>query len=186
MKQILLSTLTIAAILISVTGASKALFTGTASNNGNTFGAGTLVLTINGAPGTASTPVFTITNAAPGDTYNQILSLQNTGSIAASTLLLTSVVVTDSKPDTSANLGNVLTTYIWEDTNENNMIDAGEPTWVNGVHLTSIPANLNLGALGVGAGSTRHFKVKLVFDTGAGNEYQGESISFNFNFQANQ
>ncbi len=184
MGKILLSFLTIAAVLVAVSGATTALFTSTASNNGNTFGAGTLVLKINGAPGSGSTSVFNISNAAPGYSENQVLTLQNTGSVAASNLLLTGVTVNDNISSTTANLGNVLTAYIWEDTNGNGVIDDGEPTWINGTHLTAIGSNINLGPLGVGA--TRHFKIKLTFDQGAGNEYQGESISFNFNFQANQ
>lgn len=184
MGKILLSFLTIAAVLVAVSGATTALFTSTASNNGNTFGAGTLMLTINGAPGNASSPVFSINNVAPGYSENQVLTLQNTGSVAASTLQLTSVTVTDNVSLTPANLADVLTAYIWEDTNGNGVIDGGEPTWINGTHLTAIGSNINLGPLG--AGATRHFKVKLIFDPGAGNEYQGESVSFNFNFQANQ
>lgn len=184
MKQIIFSVVIITGVLVAVAGSTGALFTSTASNQGNTFGAGTLILTINNVPGNASSPIFNIENAAPGDSVDQVLTLKNEGTISASSLLMTSVEVIDNVPATSTNLGEVLTTYIWEDTDNDGVIDAGEPTWVNGIHLNSIPPNLNLGSLA--SGQMRNFKIKLVFDIGAGNEYQGESISFNFNFQANQ
>lgn len=184
MKQILVIILTILTVLVMISEATRALFTNTAQNKGNVFGTGTLILTINNSSGDTSTPVFIVNEAAPGDSENQVLTLKNTGSINASSLIMTGVDVVDNVTDTSANLGDVLTTYLWEDSDNDNNVDVGEPTWVNGVHLTSIPNNVNLGQLR--AGETRNFKIKLVFDVDAGNEYQGEGISFNFNFQARQ
>lgn len=184
MKKILLSGITIGAILVIVSQATRALFSNTAQNRENTLGAGTLIIAINDALGDVSTPIFTVNNAAPGYSENKVLALKNTGSINANNLIMTGVDVIDNLPNTLVNLGDVLTIYLWEDFNNDNNVDFGEPTWINGIHLTSIPNNINLGRLN--AGETRNFKIKLIFDSDAGNEYQGEGISFNFNFQANQ
>lgn len=185
MRKILFSLLTITAVLVAVSGATSALFTSTASNNGNTFGAGTLVLEINGVPGSDSTPVFTISNAAPGDSSTQKLYLKNSGSINASSLYLTSVDVTDTGPN-PANLADVLYVDMWEDLDDDNVLDAGETQWMTYTQMASISSSpdVNLGA--INANETRNLAVKITFDPGAGNEYQGESVSFNFNFQANQ
>lgn len=188
MKKILLSVLVIGATLMAVAGATGALFSSTAGNNGNTFAAGTLILTINTLPGTTSTPVFTVADAAPGYTETQVLALQNTGTIGASSLYMTDLSVTDTVVG-GANLGDVLDVYLWEDTTSNGTYDPGETVYVNHVMMTAeslalVGTDLNLGALA--ASQTRNFAVQLTFSSGAGNEYQGEGVAFDFSFQANQ
>lgn len=183
-RQIAFSLLSIFAVLTLVSGVTFALFSSAASNNGNTFGAGTLTLKINGAGGSSSTPVFNVSSAAPGDTSSQVIELSNAGTIAAASTKLTSIGLTPS-PTPPPNLGDKLTLDLYNDVNDNGSIDGGD-TLINSAHLTDASwTNLSLGFALTASG---HHKViaKITFDSDADNTYQGTGASFNFNFLANQ
>lgn len=180
-KKIALSLMSIAAALTVTGGAAYAAFTSEASNNGNTFGSGNMVLTLNGASGSASTPVFAVTNGTPGTSTIQSINLANSGSVNAATVVLQSINVGGSTV-----LGDELTLNIYNDSNDNGTFDPGTDTLQGSAHITD-PAwsNIPLG-FGLNAGATHRIFAEIVFDSDAPNSVQGLNTSFNLNFQASQ
>ncbi|MBT9147364.1 MAG: Spore coat-associated protein N [Syntrophomonadaceae bacterium] len=76
--KILMSIMIIALATALVGGATVALFTDTATNPGNTFSAGTVIVDVGPTP---VTPVI-ITNMAPGDTNSGSFTVVNNGTLA--------------------------------------------------------------------------------------------------------
>ncbi len=159
-------------------GAAVAAFTSSATNTGNTFGAGSLTLQLNGGSNTA---FFTISGAKPGDSSQQVITLANTGSLNSAHLFLTSIGHNStSTPD----LGSKLTLDLYDDANGNGSIDAGE-TLIKSAHITDNSwANTDLGVTLNAAGSHKVI-AKLTFDADADNSFQSTNSTFSFNFQAN-
>jgi len=184
-KRIIFSGVSILSALGLMIGGAFAAFSSTASNNGNTFAAGSLVLAINGLGGTGSSPVFTVSNAAPGDvTGTQVLNLSNVGSVGAGTTVLTGISVTPTP--VSPNLGDKLNLELWNDVNDDGIINGGD-TQI-GITKPLTDAQWTSLSLGFGLPAGGHHKVlaRITFDSSADNTYQSTSVSFNFNFQANQ
>ncbi|OGE38462.1 hypothetical protein A3B40_02460 [Candidatus Roizmanbacteria bacterium RIFCSPLOWO2_01_FULL_37_16] len=184
-RQIVMGILSIFAVTALVGGATFALFSSQASNNENTFGAGTMQLRINGDEGSTSSSVFSIANAKPTDVFTQVIALSNTGSIAATDVLLTSINVTPSNTP-PPNLGDILTLDVYDDFNGNGIIDGGD--FLRGsAHLTN-PAwlNISLGFGLAGGGGSHQIIARITFDDTDDNSYQGIGVNFNLNFQANQ
>lgn len=179
-RRIIFSLISIASVVGMVGGSALAAFTSTASNNGNTFGAGSLTLSINTATGSSSTPVFAVTNAAPGDVSAiQTLNLKNEGSVLANTVTLTGI---DLGGD--ATLANNLVLELAVDNNGNGLIDPTET--VNNQSLSHGSwTGLVLG-FPLAGGASKPVLARITFDAGAPNSVQGTSASFNFNFQASQ
>lgn len=184
-RQIFMGIISIFAVTALVGGVTFALFTSQASNNGNTFGAGNMELRINGAEGSTSTPVFTVANAKPTDVFTQVITLSNTGTIAASDVLLTNINVTPTN-STPPNLGDILTLDIFDDVNGNGIIDGGDALR-GSAHLTdSAWSNISLG-FGLAASGGSHQTIsRITFDDTNDQSYQSIGVSFNLNFQANQ
>lgn len=180
--RIAISGLSIVASLALVTTGAYAMFSSSASNNGNTFGSGTLTLKINGQTPT-STNVFSVTGAAPGSTSStQNLQLQNTGTVAAASSKLTGITVT---PLSSPNLGDVVTLELWKDSNDDGIIN-GSDTLIKSAHLTDGSwTNLDLGSPLPALGH-QNILARLTFDSGANDTYQNGNVSFDLGFQANQ
>ena len=188
-RQITLGLLSIFAVIALVGGVTFAAFSSTASNEGNTFGAGTLTLWINGDGGSASTDVFhLLTDKQPGYSITQALELKNNGTVDASSVKLVNIDLTPSPTPGSGvgNLGDKLTLVLWDDTDDSGTINNLEVA-IRTAHLTDpLWSNQSLGFSTFTAGETRHLKAKLTFDSDADDTYQGTSATFNFNFQANQ
>ncbi|PIY94399.1 MAG: hypothetical protein COY68_02455 [Candidatus Levybacteria bacterium CG_4_10_14_0_8_um_filter_35_23] len=181
-RKILVSGISILSALALMGGTAFALFTSAASNNGNTFGAGTLVLNIKGVPGSASTPVYTITNGTPGTFTDATMDLSNTGSIGASSVQVTSIGVGGN-----ATLQGKLLLTIAIDNNNNGVLDGGDailggPTAINDSGWT----NFTLPGLTLPALGTAQIVTRLSFDSSADDSLQGQSANFNINLQANQ
>lgn len=192
-KQILLGLLSIFAVVALVGGTTFALFQSNASNNGNTFGAGTLVLNIKDAPGSTSTPLFTVTKAMPGDSFTQVIKLSNTGNIAIrnGSLILTKIDLTPTPA--SPDLGGKLNLELWKDNNNNGIIEpgAGGDTLIGAIQpltnslWTGLDLGFGLSAFGE-AGASQNVIAKITFDTSADSTYQSASDTFNFNFTSEQ
>jgi hypothetical protein len=177
-KKIALSLVSIAAALTVTGGAAYAAFTSEASNNGNTFGSGNMVLNLNGQPGGSSSPVFNVTNGTPGSTSTQVITLSNTGNVAASSVMLTGINVGGSTV-----LGDELTLNIYNDVNGDGVKDGGD-TLQGSAHITD-PAwtNIPLGFGLAANGGSHQIIAEIVFDADAPNSVQGLNTSFNLNFQ---
>lgn len=183
-SKIALSGLSILAALAIVGGATYAAFSSAASNTGNTFGAGSLTLKINGFGGSTSTPIFSVSNAAPGSSSGPLLlNLSNTGTVNGSTTKLTGIDVTPSGDP--PNLGGKLTLTLYNDVDDNGTL-TGPDTVIGSAHLTD-PAwtNLSLG-FGLAAGTDHGVLALLSFDSDADDSYQGTGVNFNLNFKLDQ
>ncbi len=169
-----------------VAGTSYALFSSQASNNGNTFGAGTLVLSINTATGSSSTPVFNVSGVGPGNTVGpQTFTLKNEGSVDASSVVLSGISV--SPTPSSPNLGDKLVLNFYNDTNGNGVNDGpGTDLLIDSQLLTSGTWTNHLLGFGLIAGASHKLFATITFDSSADNTYQGTSALFNLAFQANQ
>lgn len=170
--------------------ASFAAFTSANTNTGNTFGAGTLTLEINGSAPT-STGVFTTSDAKPGDVVGpKILDLKNTGSVDASDIILTGITVNPTVPTVTPtpsplpNLGDVLTLQLYNDDGTTpGVVDIGDHL-LGQAHLTSAGwTSLDLH-IPLAHGATVQLLAVITFDSGAGNVYQGTGVSFDMTFQA--
>jgi predicted ribosomally synthesized peptide with SipW-like signal peptide len=181
-KSMIVRAVSITGALALLGGATFANFSSAASNNANTFGAGTMVLKINDQQPT-STGVFSLSDKAPGYVSNyQVLDLKNDGSVAAATVTLTGITVA---PNAAGDLGEVLTLDLYKDVNNNGAYDGGD-TLIHSGHLNHASwAALPLG-FGIGATSNQNILAKLTFDSSATNSYQGKSVSFDMAFQEDQ
>ena len=180
-KSMIVRAVSITGALALLGGATFANFSSAASNNGNTFGAGTLVLKINGQEPT-STGVFTLAKQVPGDTATQVLDLSNTGSVNAGSTVLNGITVT---PNATGDLGEVLTLDLYKDVNGDGAIDVGD-TIIHSGHLTDAAWTNHLLGFGLASSANQKVLAKITFDSAAGDSYQGKSVSFDFTFTANQ
>lgn len=182
-RKIGFSILSIAAAFAVMGGAAYAAFSSVASNNGNTFGAGNLVLRIDGSAGDASTPKFAVTNAFPGQVVDQPITLSNTGTVPSTTTVLSSIGhSTTSTPD----LGDKLTLEIWDDVNGDGAIDGGD-VQKGSAHITDGAwSNISLGFGLAASGGTHKIVARVTFDADAGNTFQSSNSTFSLNFQTNQ
>jgi len=94
MKKILISLMTIALVAVMAVGGAFAFFYDTEASTGNTFTAGTLVLSVAGSEG-GSAGWITPNNWAPGETETGHVDLPHAGTIdAAMRLQIDSIEVT--------------------------------------------------------------------------------------------
>lgn len=182
-KKIMMSALSIVSALTIMGGATYAAFTGTDSVVGNTFAAGSLTLDAT-VGGNSTSPAFTITNAAPNQSFTQPINLVNTGSVSSSSTKLTDIdfTVAASNPD----LGDVLDLEIWDDTNKNGVIDGSDV--LKGSAPLNSPAwsNIDLG-FGIASGDSHQVIAKITMNAGAGDNYQGANAgTFSFVFTTSQ
>lgn len=186
-KRIVMGIMSILTAATMIGTATFAAFTSAASNEGNTFGAGTLTLTIDGQAGSASTPVFGVTNAFPGMTpVVQSLLLANTGTTTATSVVLTGIDTLDGNIITPPNLANKLTLELFVDDGDNSFEPGTDDTQVGTTQVLSNAQWTGLN-LGFGLGSAKRVYLQISFPTGVDdNDYQGESLTFDFNFQASQ
>lgn len=175
-----MSAMSILTALSLTAGATLAAFTSVASSNGNTFGAGNLTLTVTPSGGVASSPAFTISNATPGQSFEKVITLSNSGSIAASSVLLKDINI--GVPD----LAPKLNLDIYNDVNGNGIIDGGDTLQgsavINSGAWVNIPLGFGLAALG----GSHQIIAKVTLDLATDDSFQGLTTSFNLNFQANQ
>ncbi len=177
-----ISLMGIATALALAGGAAFAAFSSTATSQNNVFGSGTLTLLINGS-NPLLTPLFSIAGGVPGQKYNQEFNLSNTGSVAASSVSVTELLSTPTGDD----LGDVLSVQFFIDGDNDNEVDSGEEltgvaTMNNGVWDSGV----TLTGLTILAGGNVNIEAQITFDAGAGNQYQGDSLAFNFEFTASQ
>jgi len=183
-NKLLVSAISITSALALMGGVTFALFSSTASNAGNTFGAGTMTLNINSFGGSTSSKIFNISNAKPTDVFGpQILNLSNTGTVGAATSTLTSITVS---PSGSPNLGDKLNLELWRDLNDDGLINGVDTQIGVSKPLTDAQwTGLNLG-IPLAVGANMKVLARITFDSSADYTYQGTSVTFDFNFRADQ
>lgn len=191
-KRIVVSGISIVSALSLMVGSAFAAFTSSATNNGNTFGAGDLVLNINGAAGSASTKLFDVPSLAPGHSVSQVIVLKNSGSIDSVNTVLSSI---EHNTTTSPyDLGDKLILQLIDDPNKDDtvvngvVVDPGSADDVvrgNAAITNTAWNNIDLG-FGLTAGAEHYVWAQVTFDPSADNNYQHAASTFGLNFQTSQ
>jgi len=214
MKKIIMSLAMIAAVGALVVGATGAFFSDTETSEGNTFTAGTIDIAIDGQ--NPWSEVFTMDDFKPCRDVVQTLNVTNVGQNPADIFKLLEVTGHDggimSEPECVKEGG----VYEGEDINGNgictgndpvdNLLDAiyydlyvevhnetGDMLWwqtfYTGEETMTISEVYFDGPIKLGMimpGSTMIVKQSYHFDCDAGNEYQGDTTSYNMTFTAKQ
>ncbi|MEO8290794.1 MAG: TasA family protein [Gaiellaceae bacterium] len=170
--------LALAALTASVAVAvgSSASFSASSANPSNTFAAGTLTI-LNSKEGLA---VLTASNMKPGDSATGTVDVQNTGSLSgAFTLSQSGIVDSDGSNPLSAKL-NLVVKDCGDFSSGTPTCDAGDPQKYSGT-IAAMGSN----ALGTFAASEKHrYEFAVTFDSSAGNAYQGDTSSVQFDWNA--
>ena len=164
----------VAAVAVAV--GSSASFTASSANPSNTFAAGTLSI-LNSNEGLA---VLTASNMKPGDSANGTVDVQNTGSLSgAFTLSRSGIVDSDGANPMSAML-DLVVKDCGDFSSGTPTCDVGDP-----VKYTGTIAAMGSTALGTFAANEKHrYQFVVTFNSGAGNAYQGDSSSVQFDWNA--
>jgi hypothetical protein len=155
---------------------SGASFTASSANPSNTFAAGTLSI-LNSKEGLA---VLTASNMKPGDSATGTVDVQNSGSLSgAFTLSRSNIVDSDGANPLSAKL-NLVVKDCGDFSSGTPTCDAGDPQAYSGTI-----AAMGSVALGTFAAAEKHrYEFAVTFDSSAGNAYQGDSSSVQFDWNA--
>jgi len=206
-KKIVGLTIAIVLIIGMVAGGTWALFSDTETTGDNIFQAGTIDLEI---AGTAATGV-TFTNMKPGDTPSGTIVVTNAGTLPgclyassgyvetdlagapdpnktadefAKMLLITSftadtVEMVSAIPDVDSDSKTTVYDMVNDPSGVSLLTDYSDPA--SGHGWFSYDANMT-----VGPGEVHTYVLTLQFDTAAGNEYQGDGITWTFEFLLTQ
>ena len=176
-----LLTLLLAAAAVVGSGAD---FTASSANPSNTFAAGTMTI-LNSKEGTA---VLSATNLRPGNSAVGTVDIQNSGSLSgAFTLSRTTPVDSDASNPLSGKLNLTVVDC-------GTFVGATPPTCGDGDDVTKYGSGTvaqmgtgghTVSALGTYAASEKHrYQFTVVLDTSAGNVYQGDTSSVEFDWNA--
>jgi spore coat-associated protein N len=174
-----LAVLAAALLAVGIAIGSGANFSAQTSNPNNTFTAGTLTMS-NSNPGAA---ILTASNMKPGDTTTGTVDIENTGSISGTFSLSRSALSdSDSSFPMSAKL-DVLVEDCGDFSAGTPTCDAADPDRYSGT-LAAMTGSYALGAF---APSEKHrFKFTVTFNSSADNNYQGDSSTATFQWDAVQ
>lgn len=176
-----MSAISIVTSLALMTGAAFAAFTSTATNNSNTFGAGTLVLNINNSLGSTSNALFDLPSLIPGTSSPvQEMNLENTGTIPMSSVMITGLIVDNST------LASHLTLTLFNDHNGDGVQNTGDSTLASAVLTDPSWTNFTLPSLTIPANGEVHVGASVAFDNTTDNTLQGQTTHLNINLQGNQ
>jgi hypothetical protein len=164
------------AVAAAVAVGSGASFTASSANPSNTFAAGTLSIT-NSKEGLA---VLTASGMKPGDTATGTVDVQNSGSLSgAFTLSQSGISDSDGANPLSAKL-DLVVKDCGDFSSGTPTCDAGDPAKYSGTI-----AAMGSTALGTFAASEKHrYQFTVTFNSSAGNAYQGDSSSVQFDWNA--
>ena len=202
MKKIL--GLTIAALLIMtvVGGSTWAYFSDTESSANNSLAAGTMDLNIDG--GNTAVTTFSVTSAAPGDTGNGSSILANAGNMSGELDIAFSAITNTGGSgggefeDGIGNLGAVATIAVYIDVDSSSSWTAGDIGLKSDGTTYSSPTALNYATIdsygsetwdaieAMATSASDKFTVLWQIPTSAGNNIQGDSVSFDITFTLEQ
>jgi spore coat-associated protein N len=176
-----LLTLLLAAAAVVGSGAD---FTASSANPSNTFAAGTMTI-LNSKEGTA---VLSATNLRPGNSANGTVDIQNSGSLSgAFTLTRTTPVDSDASNPLSGKLNlTIVDCGTWSGATPPTCGDGDDVTKYTGGTVAQMgTAGHAVSALGTYAASEKHrYQFTVTLDTSAGNPYQGDTSSVEFDWNA--
>jgi len=211
MRRILISLMTIALVLGVIGGGVYAYFSDTETSAGNSFTAGTLDLTVDGANPWASTKI-TVANMKPGDSGAVDCTLSNSGNLAGALTVDIKTLVdaqgTCTEPEcvaeggtynggsctgnTAVNLSSKMDMVVWVDngagggTANNGVMDGTEQQLFSGTLAAADAAATWSVTGGLGAGSTTYIGISYSIASSVRNEIQGDSSTFTIEFNLNQ
>jgi len=164
----------VAAVAVAV--GSSASFTASSANPSNTFAAGTLSI-LNSKEGLA---VLTASDMKPGDSATGTVDVQNSGSLSgAFALSRSSISDSDATFPMSAKL-DLVVKDCGDFSSGTPTCDAGDP-----VKYTGTIAAMGSTALGTFVASEKHrYQFAVTFNSSANNNYQGDSSSVQFDWDA--
>lgn len=183
--RILMSVLVIVAVVAGVSAVTFAFFSDQGTSTDNVFGAGTIILKLSNNDITYSDNVTATiggSNMVPGDTFNGTLYLQNTGSHEANHV---DIAIVDTNTPASPNLDKVLklTTLTYGATD---LLATLPDNNANGYKDLADLATADLSALTLTDFNVHTLTIAGEFDSNAGNEYQGGSVTTNWTITLNQ
>jgi predicted ribosomally synthesized peptide with SipW-like signal peptide len=205
--KILLSLSVIAAVAAIAIGGTVAYFSDTETSQGNTFSAGTLNLTLDGA--NENVVKFTVTDAVPGQSGRGTWTVRNVGSIAGYLDLESISVVDDdlncNEPELAAEIatygtGNQtcgpngggelganmnVTLCVDNDYSTNPGCGAGNTVIYNGA-LNRIASSYNQNLPLAANGGTNYITLDWTIPDGVGNIIQSDRATLNMTFELAQ
>ena len=208
-KKVLLFILIAGGVIGGGYAVTQALFSDTETSAANTFAAGTLDMSVNGANGTAfdniavtnvgadgtvtGEKVWTVINSGtvPGTLTFQVPSITNTENGCNEPELVTEPACA---ADANGELGNAIATVVSIDrNNDGDYTDTGETDVVTASLATADQANYasewttNAGTVSVPAGATVKVKMNWANNPASyGNEIQSDGVSFGVRFDLTQ
>ena len=170
--------LAVALAAIGVAVGSGATFTAQSANPGNAFTAGTL--TMDNSNDAAA--ILTASNLRPGDVTTGTVDIENTGSLSGTFTLSRSAIV-------NSDLANPMDTQMDMLIEDCGLFVLAVPpvctpvaTDVYSGTLAAMTGSYTLGSL---APADRHrYRFQATFNAGAGNQYQGDSTTATFQWDA--
>jgi spore coat-associated protein N len=164
----------VAAVAVAV--GSSASFTASSANPSNTFAAGTLTI-LNSKEGLA---VLTASNMKPGDSATGTVDVENSGSLSGAFALSRSGIVDSDGANPMSAMLDLVVKDCGDFSSGTPTCDAGDP-----VKYTGTIAAMGSTALGTFVTSEKHrYQFVVTFNSGAGNAYQGDSSSVQFDWNA--
>ena len=181
-RKIAMSVLVIAVATAMVTLGTFAYFSDSETSTGNTFGAGTLDLIVNGEnplssafaesnlyPGWSSTEPITVTNGGTIDGNTLTVSVQNLANDDNSCNEPEALVDTTCGVDPDGDLGANMDIVIHD-------VDANVDIWSGTLNQLAGAGSVPLGSLN--ASQTRNFELQGSIGTGVGNIIQSDAVTF--------
>ena len=169
----------LAAVLLAVAVAvgSGANFTAQSANPGNSFASGTLTMS-NSKDNVA---ILTASNMKPGDSTSGTVDIQNTGSLSG-TFSLSRTNLTDSDAtNPMSNKLNLVVKDCGDFSSGTPTCDGGDPVKYTG----TLAAMSSAVALGTYVANEKHrYEFTATFDSSGGDQYQGDSTSARFQWDA--
>lgn len=187
-RSILLSILSIFAVVALVGGLTFAFFSSEATSTGNIFGSGTLTMLLD--DNNESTPAATITASfggtlAPGGTTSGFVSMHNGGSIDMAEVNLKGVETITSSPDL-ANKLNITSAKIGTESTCTTSPNDVTGSFSTLAALNSDGDGVDLPSSGIASLGTKYLCMTFTLDSGTDNTYQGKSITETFTFTGHQ
>jgi spore coat-associated protein N len=169
--------LAVVLLAVGVAVGSGATFTAQTANPGNSFASGTLTMS-NSKDNVA---VLTASGMKPGDTTSGTVDIGNTGSLSGVfSLSRTNLTNSDAVNPLSMQM-NLVVKDCGNFASGTPTCDAGDPNVYSGT-LDAMSSSVALGTYA--AGEQHRYEFTVTFASGAGNQYQGDSTSARFQWDA--
>ncbi len=181
-----------------LSGATFAFFTSSANSTANTFAVGSLDLDIDDNDQSVTqnvTASIVGSGMVPGGTPTSgFISLHNSGTVNIAEVEMTTAIFESNDPGNDSNLGDVINLTVLsgdDNTCATNQIDhtgalATQFGGTSPLTLSELNGQTFDSFSGITVGGDKYICMTAQMDAAAGNTYQGDAISVDFNFIANQ